>query len=130
MEKVKAFQRGTGWSGDWQEGGRDEGIFDCVLFCGNHNSLLVCAAVFPDSWAEFQALFRRGLWDTDFELFCSGLDCGIGDFPRMVASRCSRETDRWLVDCGALESGGGIIAGAAVVLVETIGRDKVNRAQV
>ena len=129
MGMVKAFHCGTGESCSWYIGGRDESVFDGELFGGDRDSLLVCAAVLPDSWAKFRAVFRGSFWDTDFQFFCGGPNCGVGDFSGVVVEGFARTRDCGMVDCAAFEFGSGIVTGAALVFVKADGRGGKSRRE-
>jgi hypothetical protein len=105
-------------SSGWYYLRRDETISYFLLPGRDCDSLLVCAAVFSDSWTEFFAVFGRDLCDTDFEFFRGRFDCGVGDFSGVVVSGCEGATNRRMVGRAAFKFGGGIVAGAAAVFAE------------
>ena len=105
-------------SSGWYYLRRDEAVSYSLLRCRDRDSLLVCAAIFSDSWTEFFAVFGRNLCDADFEFFRGRFDCGVGDFSGVVVSGCERAEDRRMVGGAAFKFSGGIVAGAAAVFAE------------
>ena len=101
--------------------GRDEGVFDCELFGGNRNSLVVRAALFRNSRCKFQPVFRRNVRNADCQLFRRGFDCGVGDFSGVVVEGFARAQDCGMVDCAAVKFGRGVVAGIATVSAKTTG---------